>query len=159
MKRAIGWWAQMGGGVRGVWTSYLPHPALPVPASYCGGSHLCVLFLLWNILPMLQNFSHFSGLPPLLDIPPPTLSSPSSRRLPAPITHGFPLPVPPPHTHKWLWDKLHESLEGVLHWAIFEKILAALLQSLWKVEPISTFCNDCSNEKEGEKCLLRGMLL
>ena len=55
----------------------------------------CVLFPLRNIVPILQNFSHFSQLPPTLDIPPPAPSPPASHRLPAPIIPGFLHPVPP----------------------------------------------------------------
>ena len=62
------------------------HTSLAVLVPFRSGSHLCVLFLLQNIVPMLQNFSHFSRLLPPSDIPPPARSSPASRRLPAPIT-------------------------------------------------------------------------
>ena len=40
---------------------------------------------------------------------------------------------------------LHESLRGVLHWAVFENIVAALPQSLRKVEWSSTFGIGCGN--------------
>ena len=56
--------------------------------------YICVLFLLRNIVPMLRNCSHFSRLPPLLDIPPPSPSSPASRRPPAPLTPGLRPPCP-----------------------------------------------------------------
>ena len=47
-------------------------------------------------------------------------------------------------------DKLHESLRRVSHWVMLEKIVAALPQSLRKVESSSTFRNDCGNEKMQE---------
>ena len=40
-----------------------------------------------------------------------------------------------------------ECAEGVLYLAMFEKIVAALPQSLQKVELSSTFHNACGNEK------------
>ena len=58
---------------------------------------VCFSYRARNIVPVLWNFSHFSWLPPPLDFPPPTPSSPASRRLPAPITPGFPPPPVPPH--------------------------------------------------------------
>ena len=62
----------------------------------------------------------------------------------------------------WLMSTNHcetscagESLRGVLHWAMFEKIVAALPQSLRKVEPSSTFHNSCRQRKNARMTVAR----
>ena len=100
----------LGGGGGGAGGLNIPPPAPCTPAPFHSGSRLCALFLLRNIVPVLRNISHFSRLPPLLDIPPPAPSSPASRRPPVPITPGLPPPCPPPHlevmftqwTRRWI---------------------------------------------------------
>ena len=68
--------------------SPLPPPSIAVPASVCFS--YCEIFC-----QCCGNFP-ISPPPPALDIPPPSPSSPASRRLTAPITPGLPPLVPPP---------------------------------------------------------------
>ena len=73
-------------GDRGVWNSPLSYLLLLRPAPFCRGSHLFVLFLLWNVAQYGKTFLFFSQflplwvcrfppflLPPLLPLVPPIL--------------------------------------------------------------------------------------
>ena len=90
-------------GDRGVWTSRLPHPVLPVHAPFHSGSRLCVLFLLRNIVPKLRNFPLSPGSRPfsISRLPPPLLPPPVD--LPLPLLPGSrpPCPRPPPPPYEY----------------------------------------------------------
>ena len=74
--------------------SRFPPPSIAAPAS--------AYFSYCKICANVAKFSHFSWLPPLLDIPSPAPSSPASRRPPAPITARFPPHCPgPPSVYPW----------------------------------------------------------
>ena len=66
-----------------------------------------VYFSIAKYCPMLQNSFPFS-LDSTLGIPFPTLSSPTSRTLPAPISPGFSPPCPPPQ-----YNKTHPEAQSV----------------------------------------------
>ena len=72
-----------GGGGQGD-LSFL-YRALAVPVPFRNDSQNCVLFLLENIV-QCCDFSPFLPPPAPLDILPPVLSSPVSRKLPALVT-------------------------------------------------------------------------
>ena len=75
-----------------------PVPCNPGPRPYFLVSSLCP-FAIAKYYAMLHNFPLFLPLPALLELPPPTLSSPTSRTPPAPILLGSRPPCPPPpHT-------------------------------------------------------------
>ena len=71
--------------------SPFPPPSIAVPASVCFS--YCEIFC-----QCCENFP-ISSPPPALDIPPPSPSSPASRRLPSLITPRLPPPVHPPPPH------------------------------------------------------------
>ena len=71
---------------RGVWISRFPYFVLPVPTPFLSGSSVC--FFHWETLSKIYFL--FLLAHTLSDILSPALSSPASRRLPAPITPGSP---------------------------------------------------------------------
>ena len=84
---------------------------------------------------MLRKFSHFSPPPPL-DIPPPSPSSPASRRLTAPLLPVYrPLYPPPPPRNQmrglFMQAKFHKvKLKIIDNRVLFSVALLILSQSL-----------------------------
>ena len=81
-----------GGGGQGVWTSHLPLPALLFPPPFVTVTTFVCFFYCEMLCQCCEIFPSSPSFRPLWISPPPTPSSPASRRLPAPTTFGFPCP-------------------------------------------------------------------